>query len=61
MNRQIALCCAEGVGLVFNRVKLLSTVDNVVLQQDTCNGMVAGIGFQNSLKRMIELSEDRRG
>ena len=61
MNRPIALCCGEGFSVVHDRVKLLCSVDNVVLSQDTCNSLIAGIGFYNGLKGPIELRKDRGG
>ena len=61
MDRAIALCCGQGLCVVLDRVKLLCSVDNVVLRQDTCNGLLAGISFHNSLKGTIELCEYRGG
>ena len=61
MNRLIALCCGQGFCMVLDGVKLLSSVNNVVLRQDTCNSLSAGIGFYNGPKGTIELRKDRGG
>ena len=39
-------------------VKLLASVDNVVVRSDTCYSLIAGIGFHNGLERMIQLRKD---
>ena len=61
MNRPIALCCGEGFSMIFNWVELLCYIDNVVLTQHICNGLVARISFQNSLNHTIELYEEWGG
>ena len=58
MNRPIALCCGEGFCVVLDGVKLLCSVDNVVLRQDTGNSLIAGISLHNGLKGMVELCEN---
>ena len=45
--------------MVLDGVKLLCSVDNVVLRQDTCDSLIASIGFHNGLKGTIELRKDR--
>ena len=45
--------------MVLDGVKLLCSVDNMVLRQDTRNSLIAGIGFHDGLKGMVELREDR--
>ena len=47
--------------MVHDGVKLLCSVDMVVLRQDTCNSLIAGIGFRDGLKGTIELRKDRGG
>ena len=61
MNRPIALCCGECICVVRDGVKLLCSVDNVVLRQDTCNSLITGISFHDGLKGTVELCEDRGG
>ena len=61
MNWPIALCCGEGFYVVLNGVKLLCSVDTMVLRQDTCKSLIAGIGFYNGLEGKIELRKDRSG
>ena len=47
--------------MVLDVVKLLCSVDNVVLRQDTCNSLIAVIGLHNGLKGAIELRKNRGG
>ena len=61
MHVPIALCCGERPSVVLDGVKLLCSVNNVVLRQDICNSLIAGIGFHDGLKGMVELCEDRGG
>ena len=61
MHRPVTLCCGEGFCVVLDGVKLLCSVDNVVLRLDTCNGLIAGIGFHNGLNGTMELRKDRAG
>ena len=61
MNRPVALCCGEGFCVVLDGVKLLCSVDNVLLRQDTCNSLLAGISFHDGLQSTVELREDRGG
>ena len=61
MDWPIALCCGDSFCVVLDGVELLNSVDDVVLRQDACDCMVAGIGFHNSLEGTIELREDRGG
>ena len=61
MNGPIAFCCGPGFGVVLDGVKLLCSVDNVVLRQDTCNSLIAGISCHDGLKGTVELCKDRGG
>ena len=61
MNEPIALCSGDRFCVVLDWVKLLCAVDKVVLRQDACNSLIAGIGFQNGLKRANELRKYRGG
>ena len=61
MDRPVALCCVEGFSVVLDGVNLLCFVDKVVLRQDTCNSLIAGISFHYGLKAAIEQCEDRGG
>ena len=47
--------------MVHDRVKLFHSVDLVVLRQDACYCLVAGIGFHDCLEFSVELSEDGSG
>ena len=40
-------------------VKLLCSIDIVVLRQETYDSLIAGIGFPDSCKGMSKLSEDK--
>ena len=44
--------------MVRNWIKLLASVDDMVLRQDTSNCLIASIGFHNCVKDSIELGED---
>ena len=39
-------------------MKLLVLVDDMILRQDTSNGLITGIGFHNCVKVSIELDDD---
>ena len=54
----VALCGREGFCVVLTWMKLLASVDNVVLRQDTNNSLIASISFYNYLEGSIELSKD---
>ena len=61
MNASIALSCGQRFSVVLDGVKLLGSVNNVVLRQDTCDRLIGGIGFYHGLKGTIELRKDRGG
>ena len=44
--------------MVLNWMKLLASVDDVVLRQDTSNSLIASISFHDCLKGSIELGEE---
>ena len=47
--------------MVPNRVKLLTSIDNIVLKHDTSYCLIASISFHGSLEGPIELGEDGSG
>ena len=59
MNRPIALCCGDRFWVLHNGLKLLCSVANVVLTQDTSNSLIASIGFHNGLNGTIDMREHR--
>ena len=58
MDWPVALCVEEGFCMVLNWMKLLASIDDMVLRQDTSNCLIASFGFHNYLKGSIELGED---
>ena len=46
--------------MVRNWMKLLASVDDMVLRQDTSDCLIASISFHNCLKGSIKLGEDGR-
>ena len=57
MDRLVALYGREGVCMVLNWIELFTSVDEVILRQDTGNCLIASIGFYNDLEISIELGE----
>ena len=58
MDWPVALCRGEGFRIVLNWMKLLASVDDVVLRQDTSNCLIASISFHDCLNSSIKLGED---
>ena len=54
MDWPVALCSREGLCVILNQIKLLESVDDMVLRQDTSNCLIASIGFYDCLKGSIE-------
>ena len=44
--------------MVLNWMKLLVSVDNVILREDTSNGLITSIGFHDCLESSVELGKD---
>ena len=61
MNRAITFCCGERFCVVPDKVNLLSSIDDVVLIQDTYNSLFVRISFHHCRKHTIVLYEDRGG
>ena len=58
MDWPVAFCRGEGFRIVLNWMKLLASVDDVVLRQDTSNCLIASIRFYDCLKGSIKLGKD---
>ena len=58
MDWQLAFSGGEGFYVVLNWIKLLASVNNMILRQDTSNWLIAPSGFRRSRKVSIELGED---
>ena len=59
MDWPVALCSCKGFCVVFNGIKLLCSINDMILRQDAGNSLVAGVGFHYCLKGSGELYEDR--
>ena len=58
MDWPVALYNGKGFCMVVNWIKLFTSVDNVVLRQDTSNCLIASISFHKCLEGSIELGKD---
>ena len=58
MDWQVALCRGEGFCVVVNWMKLLASVDDMVLRQNTSNCLIARISSHDCLEGTDELGED---
>ena len=47
--------------MVLDGVELVYYLHNIVLRQDSCNCLIAGISFHHVIKGTLELWEDRGG
>jgi len=59
MDWRLALCSCKGFCVVFKRVKLLSSINDMVLRQDAHYMLIAGIGFHYCLEGSVELYHNR--
>ena len=58
MDWPVAFRGGEGFCVVLKRMKLLTSVDDMVLRQDTSNCLIASISFHDCLKGSIKLGKD---
>ena len=61
MYSPVALCRGEGFCTVLNWMKLVASIDDMVLRQDTSDCLIASISFHDCHKGSIELGEDGSG
>ena len=58
MDWPVALDGGEGFCMVLNWMKLLASVDDIVLRQDTSYCLIANISFYDCIKGSMQLGED---
>ena len=58
MDWPVALNGGEGFCMVLHWMKLLASVDNMVLRQDTSNCLIASISLYNCVEDSVKLGND---